>query len=71
MGVRKQVKKPVSELNDGIKDNEKMYFLYFKRMFSMEEIEHYFKGKYTYNEVRNIIRTKRREYTGGEIVNGR
>lgn len=71
MGVRKQVKKPVSELNDEIKDNEKMYFLYFKRMFSMEEIEHYFKGKYTYNEVRNIIRTKRREYAGGEIVNGR
>ena len=48
-----------------------MYYLYWHRLFSIEEIEYYFKGKYTYNEVRDIIRKKRQEYYDKENKNGR
>lgn len=52
-------------------DKEKIYYLYWKKLCSIEEIENYFKGKYTYNEVRDIIRAKRKEYHDKEKINGR
>ena len=71
MGVHKKIIKESEELTNINKDIDKMYYLFFQRVFSIEEIEHYFKGKYTYNEVRDIIRAKRREYTIKENANGR
>ncbi len=53
------------------KDLEKIYYLYFDRLFSMEEIEHYFKDKYTYNEIRDIIKDKYKKYYDKESKNGR
>lgn len=71
MGVCKRVGKKTQELKDSKTDMDKMYYLYWHRLFSIEEIEHYFKGKYTYNEVRDIIRKKRQEYYDREEKNGR
>lgn len=53
------------------KDMEKIYYLYFDRIFSIEEIEHYFRGKYTYNEVRAVIKDKYKKYYDKENANGR
>lgn len=53
------------------KDIPKIHHMFFERMFSIEEIEHFFKGKYTYNEVRSIIRGKYIEYYEKESKNGR
>lgn len=71
MGVYKKVIKTPEELKDSKRDVDKMYYLYWQRMFSIEEIEHYFNGKYTYKEVRDIIRNKRKEYYEQEEKNGR
>lgn len=71
MGVYKKVVKNPQELKDSKTDLDKMYYLYWHRLFSIEEIEYYFKGKYTYNEVRDIIRKKRQEYYDKENKNGR
>ena len=53
------------------KDLEKIYYLYFDRLFSMEEIESHFKGKYTYIEIRDIIKNYYKEYYKRENENGR
>ncbi len=45
-------------------DIDKMYYLYFERMYSFEAIEKEFKGKYTYEQVKKIclsfVKTKRK-----------
>ena len=71
MGVYKKVIKKPQELKDSKSDLDKIYYLYWHRLFSIEEIENYFKGKYTYSEVRDIIRKKRQEYYDMEEKNGR
>lgn len=71
MGVHKRVVTETEELASKGKDKEKICYLFFQRIFSIEKIEHYFKGKYTYNEVRDIIRAKRKEYYDKENANGR
>lgn len=71
MGVHKRIVTENKEFVGKNKDKDKMYYLFWQRIFSIEEIEHYFKGKYTYNEVRDIIRAKRKEYYEKENANGR
>lgn len=39
-------------------DIEQIYYLYYEKMYSFEEIEKYFKGKYTYREVKKIALSK-------------
>lgn len=39
-------------------DVKKIYYLYYEKMYSFEEIEKYFKGKYTYREVKKIALSK-------------
>lgn len=62
MGVRKRASEKTGELSNQTTDKDKICYLFFQMIFSLEEIERYFKGKYTYNEIRDIIRTKRNEY---------
>ena len=71
MGIHKRIIGENEELKSKSKDKDKMYYLYWQKLFSIEDIEHYFKGKYTYNEVREIIRKKRQEYYDKENANGR
>lgn len=71
MGIHKRIIGENEELKSKSKDKDKMYYLYWQKIFSIEDIEHYFKGKYTYNEVRDIIRKKRQEYYDKENANGR
>lgn len=71
MGVHKRVVTETKELAEQGKDKDKICYLFFQRVFSLEEIENYFKGKYTYNEVRDVIRAKRKEYYDKENANGR
>ena len=71
MGIHKRIIGENEELKSKSKDKDKMYYLYWQKLFSIEDIEHYFKGKYTYNEVRDIIRKKRQEYYDMEEKNGR
>ncbi len=58
MGVRKNFRKPDETLESQKKDVDKIHYLFFHRIFSIEEIEGYFKGKYTYNEIKKIIKEK-------------
>lgn len=53
------------------KDKEKIYYLYFEKLFSIQEMEQHFSGKFTYNELRDIIRQKYKEYYEKEKINGR
>lgn len=71
MELHRKIVKDTTELDNRPKDKDKITYLFFQRLFSIEEIEHYFKGKYTYKEVRNIIRGKRQEYYDKERKNGR
>lgn len=64
--LRKSLKEQTKD-----KDMDKIYYLYFDRLFSIEEIEHYFRGKYTYNEVRAVIKDKYKKYYDKENKNGR
>lgn len=52
-------------------DKEKMYYLYFDRLFSITEIESFFNGKHSYNEIRTIIKDYYKEYYEKEKINGR
>jgi hypothetical protein len=52
-------------------DKEKIIYLFFQKCFSIEEIEKYFGGKYTYKEVKDIIRGKYKAYYDKENANGR
>lgn len=38
------------------KDKEKILHLFLIRVRKLQEIEEYFKGKYTYNEIRDVTR---------------
>lgn len=60
--MRKNLKKKTIN-----QDKEKIYYLYFEKLFSIEEMEKHFKGKYSYNEIRNIIKDKYIEYYKKEI----
>lgn len=40
------------------KDVDKMIYLFFKKVFSIEDIEKFFNGKYSYNEIKKHIREK-------------
>ena len=77
MGVHRRVLEETKKLRNNLKnqtkekDKEKIYYLYFERLFSLEEIEVYFKGKYTYNELRTIVRNYYKEYYEKENKNGR
>lgn len=52
-------------------DIPKIKHLFFDKLFSITELEQYFRGKYTYNELRTIIRNCYKEYYEKEKVNGR
>lgn len=78
MGVHK--KAPLEEVKDlrkslkdqtKDKDIDKIHRLFFDRLFSIEEIVHFFRDKYTYNEIRGIIREKYQKYYEKERANGR
>lgn len=78
MEIRKEapledVKKLRNSLKEQTKDKDvqKIHHLFFERLFSIEEIQQYFKDKYTYNEVRNIVRGRYKEYYDKENKNGR
>jgi hypothetical protein len=58
MGVRKTIKSKDENLDRKQKDVDKIHYLFFHRIFSIEDIEGYFKGKYTYNEIKKIIKEK-------------
>ena len=64
--LRKSLKEQTKD-----KDIEKIYYLYFNRLFSIEEIVHFFKDKYTYNEIRSIIKERYKNYYDKEKINGR
>ena len=36
-------------------DQDEMRQLYFMKVYSMERLEEHFKGKYTYNQIRDCI----------------
>lgn len=77
MGAHRRVLDETKKLRDSLKaqtkekDKEKIYYLYFDRLFSIAEIEAYFKGKYTYIELRDIIKGYYKEYYEKENTNGR
>ena len=58
MGVRKNFRKPDETLERQKKDVDKIFYLFFQRGFWIEDIENHFKGKYSYNEIKTIIRRK-------------
>ena len=71
MGVHKRIVTKTKELEEKNKHKDKIHYLYFQRLFSIEQIEHYFKGKYTYREVKSIIKERYKEYHDKEKINGR
>lgn len=44
------------------KDKEKILNLFFQRIWSIEVIENHFKGKYTYKEVKAVIKERYNNY---------
>lgn len=52
-------------------DKEKIRYLFFDKLFSIVELEQYFRYKYTYNELRDIVRQMYKEYFEEEKTNGR
>lgn len=54
----KKIIKTDEELENKKKDFDKMIYLFFNRCFFIQDIERYFNGKYTYNEIKHIIRGK-------------
>ena len=71
MGVHRKSSAREITFSDPKTDKEKIYYLYWKKLCSIEEIEQYFKGKYTYREVKSIIKERYKEYYDKENVNGR
>lgn len=45
---------PYAETVD-IKDKEEIWRLYFGKMYSYEQLEKHFKGKYKYSQLKSII----------------
>lgn len=41
-----------------IKEKKIIWDLYFHKMFSYEELERYFKGKYKYSQLKSIIKER-------------
>ena len=70
MGVH-LLKAKDTTLEEKQNDKEKAQYLFFHRLFFIEDIERYFKGKYTYNEIRAMVREKYTKYIDKENVNGR
>ena len=58
MAIRKSIKTTDNALESKQKDVDKIHYLFFHRIFSIEDIEAYFKGKYSYNEIKKIIKEK-------------
>lgn len=71
MGIRKNVRTKDETLESHQKDVDKIHYLFFHRVFSIEDIEHYFKGKYSYAEIKAMIRDKYKKYYEKENKNGR
>lgn len=71
MGVHKKVKGKDADLDSKKKDIDKVHYLFFQRVFSIEDIEHYFKGKYTYNDIKRMVKFKYQDYYSKENANGR
>lgn len=44
------------------KDKEKIWDLYFKHFYSYEQIQEFFGGKYTYNEIKFIVNERYKMY---------
>lgn len=40
------------------KDKDKILYLFFQRVWSLEKIEEYFKGKYKYSDIRKVTKDK-------------
>ena len=77
MGVHRRVIEEAKKLRNDLKnqtkekDKEKIYYLYFEKLLSFSGMEEYFRGKYTYNELRDIIKNYYKNYYKGEEKNGR
>lgn len=71
MGIRKNIKTKDETLEGKKKDIDKVHYLFFHRVFSIEDIEHYFKGKYTYNDIKRMVKLKYQDYYSKENANGR
>ena len=76
MGVRKKDLEAIKGMRENFKnqtkhqDRDKIYYLYFERLFSIEELQQYFKNKYTYHELRDIVRNMYKEYYEKEKNDG-
>lgn len=46
------------------KTKKEMYHLYFYRMKSKQEIVDLYKGKYTYNQISQVLKDRVREFNG-------
>lgn len=60
--MRKHVTKDVVELCDNQQDKDKICYLFFHRLFSIADVESYFKGKYTYRQIKDIINEKYKNF---------
>lgn len=49
--------RPYAETVD-IKEKKEIWRLYFEKMYSYEELERHFKGKYKYCQLKSIIRER-------------
>lgn len=76
MAETKKVKDALKRLRDDLKqqtkesDKEKIRYLYFEKVFSFKELEQFFRGKYSYSELRNIVRDMYKDYYEKEKNNG-
>lgn len=77
MAETKKVQLALKDLRNNLKEQTKgsdkktINYLFFEKLFSIAELEQYFRGKYTYNELRDIVRQLYKEYFKEEEVNGR
>lgn len=46
------------------KDKKEIWDLYFNKFYSYDELEFRFKGKYSYAQLKDIIRERIRNYNG-------
>lgn len=63
--LRNDLKKQTKE-----SDKEKIEYLFFEKIFTIAELEQYFRGKYSYNELRTIVRQMYKDYYEKEKDNG-
>lgn len=76
MTVTKKVSEALGMLRHDLKrqtkekDKENIKFFYFEKLFSISELEQYFRGKYSYNELRTIVRQMYKDYYEQEENNG-